>query len=57
MSEATLRNARAWPELNSTEVDRQIPKTILTRSDPSGGGEFNRFVQSAGPGPLVMPLG
>ena len=32
---------------------KKILKTIQSRSDPSGGGGFNRFAHSAGPGSRV----
>ena len=49
---ARVRTARALAGLfdskNSNKNSKKISKTIWTRSDPSGGGGFNRFAHSAG---------
>ena len=44
------------PWLDSFELKEfeYVLKTVQTRSDPSGGGGFNRFAQSAGPGCKVL---
>ncbi len=45
LKQTCRRNARGMHDsLNSTKS-----KSIQTRSDPSGGGGFNRLAQSAGP--------
>ena len=40
----------AWLDSLSSKNSKKISKTIQTRSDPSGGGGFNRFAQSAATG-------
>ena len=39
----------AWLDSLSSKNSKTISKSVQTRSDPSGGGGFNRFAQSARP--------